>query len=128
MRENSQTSKQFGSWGEETAADYLKKKGYSIVGLNYRVRVGEIDIIAKDRRFLVFVEVKTRKSATFAEAREYITDAKQRRLIYAAQLWLAQNPTNLQPRFDVIEIYAPGGLSGGYIKINHFENAFCEGR
>jgi putative endonuclease len=89
MRESSQ-SKQFGAWGEETAAEYLRRKGYTIVGLNYRVRGGEIDIIARNRKFLIFVEVKTRKNTAFAQAREYITEAKQRRIIYSAQLWLGR--------------------------------------
>ncbi len=107
-----------GARGEQAAAEFLRKKGYEIVGLNYRVRGGEIDVIAKNRRYLVFAEVKTRASGSFALAREYVTAAKQRRLVFAAGLYLAANPTKLQPRFDVIEIYTDSG------DISHIENAF----
>ena len=118
-----ESTKLKGAWGEETAADYLRKKGYVILGLNYRVRGGEIDIIARNRRCLVFAEVKTRKSDRFAQAREYVTSAKRQRLILAAQMYLAANPTKLQPRFDVIEVYGSPGAPAG---IDHIENAFCE--
>lgn len=112
-----------GRWGEELAARYLKKKKYSVIGMNYSCRFGEIDVIAEDRTYIAFVEVKLRRSASFAQAREYVNGAKQRRLIAAAQLWLSANPTEKQPRFDVMEIYAPEGRDGS-IQINHIENAF----
>ena len=72
----------------------------------------------------MFAEVKTRKSAKFALAMEYVTEAKMQRLILAAQMYLAANPTKLQPRFDVIEVYVP---DIGKTEINHIENAFSEG-
>ena len=82
-------SKLKGAWGEETAAEYLRKKGYTIVGLNYRVRGGEIDVIARNRRELVFAEVKTRASARFAEAREAVTPAKYSVLFWQRKcIWL----------------------------------------
>lgn len=112
-----------GRWGEEQAARYLRRRGYTILGMNYGCRFGEIDIIAKKRGFVVFAEVKLRKDAAFAQAREFVTRAKQERVIAAAELWMSQNETGLQPRFDVIEIYAPEGTSGK-IKIEHIENAF----
>jgi Holliday junction resolvase-like predicted endonuclease len=59
-----------GPWGEAAAAAYLRKKGFRIEAMNYRTRLGEIDIIAADRRYLIFCEVKLRKSADFAAARE----------------------------------------------------------
>ena len=59
-----------GPWGEALAAEYLRKKGWRIEAMNYRTRLGEIDIIAADRRYLIFCEVKLRKSADFAAARE----------------------------------------------------------
>lgn len=119
-----ESTKLKGAWGEETAAEYLKGKGYTIVGLNYRVRGGEIDIIAQNRRYLVFVEVKTRSDARFARALEAVTPAKMQRIILAARMYLAQNPTKLQPRFDVIEVY---GAPGSRAEIDHIENAFSEG-
>ena len=115
--------KLLGRWGEEQAAKYLQKKKFRIVGMNYTCRFGEIDIIAENRSFLVFVEVKLRKSDRFAAAREFVDMGKRERLITTAQLWLAGNPTGKQPRFDVVEIYAPNG-SEGEIRINHIENAF----
>ena len=115
--------KLLGRFGEEQAAKYLKNKKYKIVGMNYSCRFGEIDVIAEDKKFLVFVEVKLRKNASFAQAREFVTVAKQQRVMTAAQLWLSQNPTEKQPRFDVIEVYAPNG-EAGEIRINHIENAF----
>lgn len=113
-----------GRWGEQVAAEYLKKKGYRLVGLNYSCRLGEIDVIAKDRRYIVFAEVKLRKNADFAQAREFVTRSKQLKLIKTASLWLAENPTKLQPRFDVIEIYGAPDVRAADIVINHIENAF----
>ena len=76
-----------GPWGEALAAEYLRKKGWRIEAMNYRTRLGEIDIIASNRQYLVFCEVKLRKSANFAAAREFVDARKQQRLI-------------LQPEFD----------------------------
>ena len=68
-----------GPWGEAAAAAYLRKKGFRIEAMNYRTRLGEIDIIAADRRYLIFCEVKLRKSADFAAAREFVDSRKQQR-------------------------------------------------
>ena len=113
-----------GRWGEERAAAFLRRRGYKIIGMNYSCRMGEIDIIARNRKFIVFAEVKLRKSAAFAEAREFVTAAKQERIKTTAAMWLSENETALQPRFDVIEIYAPNGTKGFGVKLNHIENAF----
>ena len=113
--------KLIGRWGEQAAAEFLRKKRYKITGMNYSCRFGEIDVIAENRRYVVFAEVKLRRSAAFAAAREFVTAAKQRRVIAAAEHWLAANPTEKQPRFDVIEVY---GENGRIYKINHIENAF----
>ena len=93
-----------GPWGEALAAEYLRKKHYRIEAMNYRTRLGEIDIIASNRQYLVFCEVKLRKSADFAAAREFVDARKQQRLRTTALLYLSQHETPLQPRFDVIEI------------------------
>ena len=110
-----------GRRGEGAAAEYLKQNKYRIIGLNYACRFGEIDVIAENREYIVFVEVKQRKNAAFAEAKEFVTTAKQQRIMTTAQLWLQNNPTDKQPRFDVIEIY---GHNGKIERINHIENAF----
>ena len=113
-----------GAWGEAIAADYLRKKRYEIVAAGYRCRFGEIDLIVKDRKFLVFVEVKLRKTADFAKALEYVDRKKQDKIRITASMYLSQNPTDLQPRFDVIEIYAPEGVNTLRPKIYHLEDAF----
>lgn len=106
------------------AADYLRHKRYRILACGYQCRFGEIDIIAYNRKYLAFVEVKLRKNADFAAAREFVDRRKQDRIRTTAQLYLAQNPTALQPRFDVIEIYAPQGMQTPKPEINHLEDAF----
>lgn len=113
-----------GPWGEEKAAQYLRKKRYRLVACNYRCRFGEIDLIVQNRKYVVFVEVKLRRSSKFAAAMEYVDRRKQERLKTTAELWLSQNPTELQPRFDVIEVYAPEGLDTRHPEILHWEDAF----
>lgn len=117
-------SKISGAWGEALAAEYLRKKHFRIIAQGYRSRFGEIDLIAENRKFLVFVEVKLRKSADFAAAREYVDRAKQDKIRVTASMYLSQNPTNLQPRFDIIEIYAPEGHLTVRPSIEHMEDAF----
>ena len=113
-----------GAWGERIAAEYLRKKRYKLLASGYRCRFGEIDLIVCDRKFLVFVEVKLRKSAQFAKALEYVDRRKQDRIRTTAEIYLSQNPTELQPRFDVIEIYAPEGMETAHPEIYHMEDAF----
>ncbi|HAL88724.1 MAG TPA: YraN family protein [Clostridiales bacterium] len=113
-----------GAWGEALAAEYLRKKRYEILASGYRCRFGEIDLIVRSRKFLVFVEVKLRKSADFARAREFVDGRKQERLRTTAAMYLAQNPTELPCRFDVVEIYAPEGMETRHPEINHLEDAF----
>lgn len=113
-----------GAWGEALAAEFLRKRHYKILATNYRSRFGEIDLIAVNRRYLVFVEVKLRKSDRFANAYEYVDHRKQDRIRTTASIFLAENPTDLQPRFDVIEIYAPDGTHTEKPQIHHMEDAF----
>ena len=113
-----------GAWGEALAAEYLRKQHYSVEAAGYSCRFGEIDLIVSNRKFLVFVEVKLRKSASYAMAREYVNAAKQRRIRTTAEIYLSENPTLLQPRFDVIEIYAPDGIHTSCPEIIHMEDAF----
>ena len=113
-----------GAWGEALAAEYLRKKRYKIIAANYRQKFGEIDLIVENRKYLVFVEVKLRKSDGFAGAAEFVDQHKQNRLRTTASMYLAANPTDLQPRFDVIEIYAPEGTATRNPKIIHMEDAF----
>ena len=113
-----------GAWGESLAAAYLQKKKYKILASGYRCRFGEIDLIVENKNYLCFVEVKLRKSADFASAREYVDRRKQDRLRVTASMYLADHPTHLQPRFDVIEIYAPEGHLTKKPLVEHMEDAF----
>ena len=113
-----------GAWGEALAADYLRKKHYRIEAAHYYSRFGEIDLIARTGKFLVFVEVKLRRDASFAQAREFVNRAKQDRIRMPASIYLSQHQTHLQPRFDVIEFYAPEGMNTAHPEIIHMEDAF----
>jgi len=113
-----------GKWGEQLVADDLRKKGWRIVEVNHRCRHGEVDIIAANRKFLAFVEVKLRRSNRFGQPREFVTGEKQRKLRATAELYLMEHPTELQPRFDVAEVYAPQGMNTPQPAIVYLENAF----
>ncbi len=113
-----------GAWGESLAAAYLQKKKYKVLASGYRTRFGEIDLIVADKKFLVFVEVKLRKSNRFADAKDFVDYRKQKRIRTSAEIYLSQHPTELQPRFDVIEIYAPDGIETKKPEIHHMEEAF----
>ena len=115
-----------GKWGEELAAKYLRRKRYKIIGAGYRTRFGEIDVIAENRQYVVFAEVKLRKDDAVATAAEFVDAKKRKRLLTAAAQWLAKEDTDKQPRFDVVEIYAPEGTATAKPVINHIENAFGE--
>ena len=112
-----------GQFGEEQAARYLRRRFYTILERNFRCRFGEIDLIARRGGVLAFVEVKLRRDESHGEAREFVTLRKQQRVMAAAEFWLSQHETALQPRFDVVEVYAPRGENGP-VRINHIENVF----
>lgn len=113
-----------GAWGEAVAAEYIRRKRYKVVATGYRCRYGEIDLIAQNKQYLLFIEVKLRRSDRFAEAKEFVDNRKQERLRTTASVYLDQFPTELQPRFDVIEIYAPEGTLTKHPHIIHLEDAF----
>ena len=118
-----------GNFGEDAAAKLLKKKGYKILARNHVEGDGEIDIIAADSEFTVFVEVKTRKygvdNPVEPRAASSVTPEKQRRIIKAAKTYLAYNPTDKKIRFDVIEVYYDIDMEKRRVReINHLESAF----
>ena len=113
-----------GQWGEEQVAEKLRRDGWVIAARNFRCRMGELDIVAKNETFLAFVEVKLRKDDRFGSACEAVTPSKQRKLRAAAQYYLMVHPTKLQPRFDVAEVYAPQGVRTETPAIYYIENAF----
>ncbi len=116
-------TKLLGKWGEEQAANYLRRKKYEIISAGYRTRYGEIDLIAKKKNMIIFVEVKLRKNGNFAPAMEFVDGHKQRRLRTTAEIWLGERELDCPCRFDVVEVYAPEGERGP-VSINHIENAF----
>ena len=113
-----------GAWGESLAAAYLQKKRYKLLATGYRCRFGEIDLIVSNRKYIAFVEVKLRRSDKFANAMEFVDQRKQNRIRTTAEIYLSKYPTELQPRFDVIEIYAPQGIDTQKPLIHHLEDAF----
>lgn len=119
-----QDSRLLGRWGEDRAAEYLRDRGYRILAANWKCRFGELDLVAGDGTYLCFVEVKLRKSAAYGSAAEFVDRRKQSRLRAAAELYLMRHPTDLQPRFDVVEIYAPQGTDTKKPEIIHLKNAF----
>ena len=114
-----------GAWGEQAAAGYLRKKGFRVLETNYCCRWGEIDIIAQNKEYLVFAEVKLRKDDSHGTAREFVTGPKQAKIRRTAEIYLSENPSELQPRFDVVEIYAPEGRDTKNLRITHLEDAFA---
>ena len=121
---NSGDRKVLGRWGEEQVARDLRRRGCRIVAAGWHCRFGEIDLIVSDGTYLRFVEVKLRRNDRFATAREAVDWRKQEKLRASAQLYLSWNPTNLQPRFDVAEVYAPEGMETAQPQIVYWENAF----
>ena len=94
-----------GKQGEEIAAFHLRKLGYRILERNYRCPLGEIDIVAKDGKTIVFVEVKSRKTEEFGEPEQAVGKAKQRRMSLLSLYYLAQNQlTTKNARFDVVAV------------------------
>ena len=107
-----------GKSGEIEAANYLKNHGYKIICNNFRCIQGEVDIIAKDKNELVFVEVKTRCSKKYGEAREAVNIKKQKHICEAAKYYLYKNNMqNAFVRIDVIEVY----VRRGEFTINHIK-------
>jgi len=111
-----------GAYGEDLAAAYLREQGYTLLERNFRCPLGEIDIIAKKRQDLIFVEVKTRRSTLFGLPQDAVGAHKQRQLIRSAQ-WYLKKPgaSRHHPRFDVIAILVRPGQTP---EINHIQNAF----
>ena len=95
----------FGKRSETDAVTHLKKLGYKILETNYRNRLGEIDIIAKDRDTIAFVEVKARKSKTYGNPKWAITPKKQRKISMVALSYLkATRQIDAKARFDVVTV------------------------
>ena len=106
-----------GLYGEMAAARYLRDEGYEILAANYRVRAGEIDLVAGDGAFVCFVEVKTRDPDAFFDPAEAVDAGKAKRVRAAAAAFLAATGLALPARYDIMEVTAsPDGYACKYIK------------
>ncbi len=111
-----------GARGEDLAASHLKLLGFEILERNFRARSGEIDIVAQDGEYIVFVEVKARRPGRFGRAAEQITSAKRRRIVRTARAYIAARGLEGRPcRFDVVAIDI---LPGGTAAVDVVEGAF----
>lgn len=120
----------YGHKAEDYAAKYLENKGYRILERNYFHSHAETDIIAEDGTYIVFVEVKARKTGAnmerFGRPAAAVNSEKKANLLASARGYLASHPTSKRPRMDVIEIYilSDGEFTDKNTKIKHIENAF----
>ena len=110
-----------GKYGETIAARYLRFHGYDILTTNFSSRFGEIDIIAEDRKFVAFVEVKTRTNGMKYAPADAVDEIKRAKIVATAEMFLQNYKMKRQPRFDIIEVYFDGERPD---KLNHIENAF----
>lgn len=112
--------KEKGKWGEDIAADWLVKHGYSIVQRNWTFGKEEIDIIAQQNNKLVIVEVKVRESDALVHLADVVSKGQQKRLINAAEAYITENDLDLEARFDIIAI----AIDSSPLEIIHIEEAF----
>lgn len=116
-----------GRQGEQAAADYLVAQGYTLLARNWRTRAGELDIVARDGAWLVFVEVRTRRAAAGGEAplagtpEESVTPRKQLQLIAMADAYLFEQPFDGPKRIDVIALEL--AADGSVVRLNHLRDA-----
>ena len=114
-----------GKTGEDIAAQYLRERGFIISQRNFHSRYGEIDIIAENEQYILFVEVKTRKEGSLVSPAEAVDTQKQRKLASTAAYYMMKSFCELQPRFDVAEITVVSGKKGEEYEIKYIENAFA---
>lgn len=116
----------YGKNNELLAAIYLKRQGYHILEQNYRTRIGEIDIIARDNETIVFVEVKSRSSSAFGSPKYAVTLQKQRKISQVALYYLkSTHQSHIRARFDVVAIFSGSGRNSIELIKNAFELSTC---
>jgi len=113
-------SHSLGEQGEELAAVHLREKGYNILHRNWKSGKKELDIVAENKDFVVFVEVKTRSENYLARAQDTVSREKQRLMLFAAESYIRRYNINKESRFDIITIIS----KGQNFSIEHLENAF----
>ena len=111
---------ELGRRGEEEAAAFLRKNGYSIVERNWLFYGLEVDIIAESNEFLVFVEVKTRTSTQWGNPEDFVGKSRQKRMIEAAHQYIIEKDMDKPVRFDIIGIE----WDGKSFQIEHIDDAF----
>lgn len=115
----------FGKKSESLAVKHLKRKGYKILAQNYRTKMGEVDIIARDKDVIVFVEVKARRSDRFGDPKWAVTYKKQRKISMVALQYLKEaGKSNTRARFDVVSIDSRGDKTHIELVKNAFELAY----
>ena len=121
------TNQQFGALGEKLAVKYLKECRYKILEKNYKTKLGEIDIIARDteKKEIVFIEVKTRSSSPYLSGQFAVDRRKQFHIMRTASWYLEVKKCALQPRFDIIEVEV-NRADGTLTNVNHIQNAFSQ--
>ena len=112
-----------GRLGEDAVCGLLLQRGHEIIARNYHRRCGEIDIISKCGGFVVFTEVKARKHDSLISGLEAVDFRKQVKIIKTADMWLSDNDTGLQPRYDIAEVTLAGGVPR-VVSIHIYEDAF----
>lgn len=113
-----------GKLGEDAVCAELVKRGHVIIARNYHKRVGEVDIISQIDRYIVFTEVKTRKLGSMVSGLEAVNFTKQKKIVLTADAYLTENPTDLQPRYDIAEVTVTRGESPVITRIDIYEDAF----
>ncbi len=116
---NSKT--EIGFFGEDAVCGYLIRQGYEIAERNYRIKGGEIDIIAVNNEFIAFVEVKTRKRNSMVSGFDAVNKRKKSLIIKTAMDFCMKNPSNLQPRFDIAQVIISGSR---VLSIDYIQNAY----
>lgn len=118
---NNLNSTEIGRLGEKAVSEYLSDRGYRIICRNYRIRGGEIDIIASKDDFIAFVEVKTRRPDALENGFDAVNQKKRNFIIRTAIDYIYKNPSELQPRFDIASVTV---LNSKILDINYIKNAY----
>ena len=115
------TRSETGKLGEEKVCEYLRKLGYTVAERNFRIKGGEIDIIAEDGTYLAFVEVKSRKPGSLVTGFEAVNKRKRGLIIKTAAEYCLRHPNMLQPRFDIAQVVIDGDK---VLSIEYIQNAY----
>ena len=113
-----------GRLGEDAVCAELLRRGHKIIARNYHKRVGESDIISSIDGFVVFTEVKAREIRSLVSGLEAVNFKKQKKIVLTADAWLSENPTDLQPRYDIAEVEFTRGELPRIVSVKIYEDAF----